>query len=170
MTLFKNTNLLNVADHSLNFVFFTPKATVSTDRYKLVEISSVTPQGEHIEGAMHGFKPFLVNPDDLKKIKVDSCLAVKHLDDQTVIFTDAVGATFSCRRVNDKFPDYEKLMTNEGRAEVVLDIKHLQEVLNIAKKIGTNIKIKVGKDTEPVMFTTADGRQNLRALVMPIKE
>ena len=172
MTLFSENNF---AVHCLgDNVFFTENKTVATDRISLVEISAIEAGGEQIAGAMKGFKPFMINGKHLSDLKLDKYFpyaGVKHLSAKEVSFIDAAGNTRKFERQAGKFPDYERVcFGNPAKAEAILSVKHLEGILKIAKKVGNNVKIKIGRADQPVVIINHNGRQNLRAAIMPIKE
>lgn len=154
-------------------VFFTKDKTVATNRRTLLEISSIQPEGEQITGAMRGYEPFLINAKELKTIsfgKEFPYIGVKHLDRKQVVMVDRAGQEFKLGRQDDKFPDYEYLIKNSGKGEMVLDAELLMPLLKIMGKLDNKIKIKFGTDTEPVVLSCSGNGQTAKALIMPIKE
>ena len=175
--LFSKNNLL-VAELAEKYgpvggVFFSKDKTVATNRVSLVEVSAIKPDGEQIKGAMKGFKPFVVSGADVKNIttsKLFPYVGVKHADDKKIIFIDRDGNETTLARQQEKFPEYDMLFKNSGKAEFTIDAGKLVQLLKIMEKVDNKIKIKVGKDTEPLILSCAGSGQTARALIMPIKE
>lgn len=189
------------APAELQSVFFTETKTVATDRYRLLEITvpkvdmdklSSPDNGGFttLDGAtkhyMRGHKPFLISALALEGIKLKedrhageagkhlSAIGVSHLDDKKVemLMFNGVGAEVkTLPRVNEKFPDYEKIIpTGKPLAEVVLNAKLLRELLAIMEKLGEQVKFQVFGEEQPVILTCSNGEQDARGIIMPIRE
>ena len=161
----------------LESVMFTKDKTIATDSYRLVEIS--TPKNAKVSefpkvdgvSAMQGCSPFLVNAKMLKeKVKIPKKtslpilghVAVKHIHDNRIEFytTDGSNADIqNVARINDTFPDYEKIFpTEKPLAEVEVNGELLAGLLEIMSKLdrAQRVKIKVYGAGKPMVLEAGD--------------
>ena len=158
---------------ALESVMFTKNFTVATDSYRLIEIS--TPRSAKVSefpkvdgvSAMQGCSPFLVNAKMLKeKVKIPKKIilpilghvAVKHIHDNRIEFYTTNGSNAdvqNVQRINDKFPDYEKIFpTEKPLAEIEVSGELLAGVLEIMSKLdrAQRGKIKMYKKSQPIIL------------------
>lgn len=173
----------------LESVMFSKNFTVATDSYRLLEIS--TPKNAKVGdfpkvqgvSAMIGFSPFLVNAKMLKdKVKIPKKtnlpilqnVAVKHIHDNRVEFYTTEGTNADIQnvvRVQDTFPDYEKIFpSGKPLAEVELNGELLAELLEVMSKLDNlqRVKIKIYGALKPVVLEAGDDNQKGRGMVMPM--
>lgn len=168
-------------------MLFTPKKTVATDSFRLLEVSVSTigkaeefPQPDGMS-AMRGCNPFLISakqvaelkPKGAKGLPITEFVAVKHLDDKRVEFltTDLESSQVKqARRVDAQFPQYEQIFPQgEAVAEVVLNGEMLAELVKVMAGLHEQVKVKFyGKD-KPLVFECGTTEQKARGLLMPIK-
>lgn len=173
---------------ALASVFFKRNATIGTDGYKLVEISTSLKADEDsfvVNGKkqMAGCEPFLLTASEVKTIKLKeakdkiSGVGLGHLDNDKaeLLIKDANGEGVRIiKRVNDKFPDYANLFpAGEPKAQVMLNSDYMAQVAELCGKLKTTTKgmtMKFYGDDKPLVIEASNDEQYIRALIMPIRQ
>ena len=194
--LYNNLNLsvAKIADTNnankavLRSVFFTPNKTVATDSYRLIEVSvdnSVNVKDFPDNNIMRGCSSFMVESRDIKNIKLKpnkslpilSYMALTHLDNKKVkfIFRPDVSATAepSLDRIDDRFPEYEKLMSQgKPKVEVSFNAEYLSSLLDILGQFKKthDVTLKIYADDKPIILEAHNDSQKGRAMLMPIRK
>lgn len=166
-------------------VFFKRDATIATDGYILVEISTPAKlQSEPFDvggkQAMSGCEPFLLPAGELKSIKLKdkkgtmSGVALAHLDnDKAELLIKNAGdeSIKIIRREQGKYPDYANLFpTGAPVAEVMLNADYVAELAELCSKLKSRsgMTLKFYADNKPLVIEASNDEQYIKALVMPI--
>lgn len=175
----------------LECVLFTKDKSVATDSFRLLEVSvpKNAKAGEFpkVQGhsVMQGVKPFLARAREVEKIKIPKKaklpilehFGIKHVDNHHAEFlsVDKDGESVqitNALRVDDQFPDYEKIFpTGKPVAEVDVNAFFLSEILEIMggmNKHDARITIKIYGEGKPVVVVAGNDNQSARAMIMPV--
>ena len=165
-------------------ILFRKNMTVAINTYTLIEIS--TPATNRDASPINDIdtEPFIIPASDVKNFKLPATkneylnnAGVVKKDDQNKIVElqtfDGVMQTNAYKFMDgEDFPKYEQVIPQgEPVAELCLDIEQLADILKVMKPVSgkfNKVHIKLYGSEKPVVLTSTDGKQNARALIMPI--
>jgi DNA polymerase III sliding clamp (beta) subunit (PCNA family) len=195
-----NLAVANIASKSsikpeLASVLFEKDATVATDSFKLVRITTPkdlnfddypTDNGKSfkpVDGVMlkanhvKTVKPPKLTPALKKSIPELDTVVVNDLDDDAVEFVTTDCEVMDKKRVfkvNGTYPKYEQVIPKtEPTAAVMINVDHLLQTLQVLKNVtdgfGT-LELEVRGVHEPVIIKANNGTQEGLGLVMPMNK
>jgi DNA polymerase III sliding clamp (beta) subunit (PCNA family) len=174
-------------------VLFTKDATIATDAFRLIKIS--TPKNGNIEEfpakikPLKEFKPFIIPADSLKAFKIaktKNTRTIPLLENAVITEITPTTATLTSTdldtinkkefyTVDGEYPDWEQIMpTTEPIASFSINGEYLAELLTILTKLDPQTKeVKVkfyGKDMPIKLDCGNEQFQTGMAIIMPIHE
>lgn len=171
---------------ALKHVLLSPRKTVATDSYRLVEVSVPETKTTYPKSHLRDWEPFMVSPKALKGIKAPkfkknteaNYVAVKSIrEDGTLADLMTLSADYeeqvrTVDRKPDKFPAYDHLFPGgEPAMKIRVNGRYLAEVAGMLGKMSASEEIEMnvyGAMLAVVLRAHGPEGQIGRAIVMPI--
>jgi hypothetical protein len=171
-------------------VIFTKDATIATDAFRLIKIS--TPKNGNIEEfpanikPLQEFKPFIIPADSLKAFKIaktKNTRTIPLLENAVITEITPTTATLTSTdldtinkkefyTVEGEYPNWEQIMpTTEPIASFSINGDYLAELLTILTKLDPGqkeVKVKFYGKNMPIKLDSGNEFQTGMAIIMPI--
>jgi len=191
----------NEARTELTGILVKKDRTVATDSFCLIEVKNVKPLAENKDiPALQGVKNLtsmvkqgqIVPTATIKKVLgnlkenkdlpiLENCFLTHTKNDKTQIqftTTDLKNENnVLSKTIDEKFPDYEKIIPPERGIKITLDLKILKKVIDVLNKMdladinNNSAEIFITNSNKPILIKTKTKQeQEVRAVIMPIRQ
>lgn len=190
----KNLEVSKVANKkdtrlTLSSVYFTPKATVATDAFRLIEVSVPKVNISHYPNdvdVVKDFEPFMVSAGALSKVKapapnkefpvLDNVVVTSVTDENVGLTTtdlEVVDTKTLKKVVGEEYPKYEQIKpTGDPVAKIKISAKYLKEMANLLEGYDKQdtVDIEFFGNEKPIVMKASNDIQSAYGLIMPIRQ